>query len=161
MPWHLHRSERCDALVAKLGDVLSQPTDDPFTPDVVAVPARGVERWLSQRLAHTLGTTGSGDGVSANIRFPPPAWLVDTAVTAAIGIDDDPWGRTTWRLIDVIDANMSQPWCAPLARHLAGGPGRRLATAQHLAGLFASYGQQRPAMLRDWQAGRDTDGAGA
>ena len=161
MPWRLHRSERSDSLVGRLADVLSQSTDDPFTPDVVAVPARGVERWLNQRLAHALGATdGTGDGVSANIRFPSPSGLVDTAVTAAIDIDDDPWTQTTWRLLHVIDASLDEPWCAPLARHLAGGQGRRLATSQRLSGLFASYGSQRPAMVRDWRAGRDTDGSG-
>ena len=38
--------------------------------------------------------------------------------------------------------------------------GRRFATARRLAGLFASYAAQRPALIADWAAGRDTDGAG-
>ena len=43
----LHRSERADALVAPLADVLAVVPDDPFAVDVVAVPTRGVERWLA------------------------------------------------------------------------------------------------------------------
>ena len=58
---------------------------------------------------------------------------------------------------------------ATLSRHLghdlAGDAGevrrgRRFATARRLAGLFASYAEQRPALIADWAAGRDTDGAG-
>ena len=41
---HVHRSERADALVVGLADVLSAHVGDPFTREVVAVPARGVER---------------------------------------------------------------------------------------------------------------------
>ena len=32
--------------------------------------------------------------------------------------------------------------------------------ARRLAGLFASYAVQRPALVTDWREGRDTDGAG-
>ena len=56
----VHRSERADALVAPLAAVLAEPPDDPFLPDVVAVPTPGVERWLAQRLSHHLGTGPGG-----------------------------------------------------------------------------------------------------
>ena len=36
-------------------DLLATPLADPFAEEVVVVPAKGVERWLSQRLAHRLG----------------------------------------------------------------------------------------------------------
>jgi exodeoxyribonuclease V gamma subunit len=52
--------------------------------EVVAVPTRGVERWLTQRLSHRLGATaGGGDGVSANIDFPFPGTLIAAAMNAA------------------------------------------------------------------------------
>jgi exodeoxyribonuclease V gamma subunit len=40
----IHRAARADALVDALAAVLVDPLDDPFTPEVVAVPTRGVER---------------------------------------------------------------------------------------------------------------------
>ena len=46
---HLHRAERTSQLAASLAGVLSTPLDDPFAEEVVAVPAKGVERWLAQR----------------------------------------------------------------------------------------------------------------
>ena len=47
---------------------------DPFAAEVVAVPAKGVERWLAQRLSHRLGAP-DGDGICAGVAFrSPPRW---------------------------------------------------------------------------------------
>lgn len=169
MPLHLHRAERADALADGLGSVLGVAPADPFATEVVAVPAKGVERWLAQRLSGMLGVAGTGDGIAANIAFPAPAALVAEVLAAASGVAaaDDPWGgqRLVWTLLSVIDEVADQPWAAVLARHL-GLPGtshrvgRRYATAAHLAALFDSYAAQRPRLLLDWAAGADTDGAG-
>ena len=71
--FHIHRAERADGLVAALGTVVSAPLDDPMEAEVVAVPTRGVERWLTQRLSAVLGASpGRGDGVCANVEFPFP-----------------------------------------------------------------------------------------
>ncbi|MEN0134038.1 MAG: exodeoxyribonuclease V subunit gamma [Rhodococcus sp. (in: high G+C Gram-positive bacteria)] len=171
----LHRAERSTTLASALGDVLATPLPDPFAREVVAVPAKGVERWLTQRLSTALGARpGVGDGVAANIDFPSPARLVDECLAAATGVtaDDDPWhpSRVLWALLGVVDDCLDEPWCAVLAKHLGHDrpgsdpddhrPGRRWATASHLTELFRSYAAQRPAMLVDWAAGRDADGAG-
>jgi exodeoxyribonuclease V gamma subunit len=171
----LHRAERAGPLADALAELLSTPLADPFSAEVVAVPAKGVERWLAQRLAARLGAGASGeDGVAANLRFPSPGRLVDEAVAAAGGApEDDPWapGRVLWTLLDVVDASLGEPWCACLAAHLgapAGGGewdehrlGRRYATVEHLRDLFRSYAASRPAMLVGWAAGDDVDGTGA
>ena len=166
MTLHLHRAERADVLVNGLGALLSSPPEDPFTPDVVAVPSKGVERWISQSLSVTLGAA-DGDGVCANVLFPSPARVVAEALAVGSGVDprEDPWAerRLSWALLDVIDGCCTEDWCLTLGRHLGMldgqvDQGRRVAVAQKLAGLFASYAAQRPAMLRDWAAGRDSDG---
>ena len=48
---HVHRAERADGLVGALAALLSEPLGDPFAPEVIAVPTRGMERWLTQRLS--------------------------------------------------------------------------------------------------------------
>jgi len=159
---YVHRAERADRLADGLAEVLREPPADPFQVEVIAVPARGVERWLAQRLSKTLGAEAA-DGVCANVRFPAPAALVEEAVAGASGLDpaDDPWqrDRLLWTLLEVIDDCVVEPWCAPLAGHLE-ERGRRFASAQHLAELFESYGAHRPALLRTWADGADLDGAG-
>jgi exodeoxyribonuclease V gamma subunit len=162
---HVHRSERADRLVEGLGDVLADPLDDPLTAEVVAVPTRGVERWLVQRLGHRLGTSGTeDDGVCANVQFPFPGVLVGRAAAAACGVDTehDPWApeRSVWPLMEVVDASMAEPWMRMLADHLTaafpsdqGEPVRRFTTLRHLADLFDRYGVHRPELLRAWAAG--------
>ncbi|MCB0865619.1 MAG: exodeoxyribonuclease V subunit gamma [Solirubrobacterales bacterium] len=169
---HLHVAERADALVAALPDVLSDPNDDPFEPAVLAVPSRGVERWLTQTLSHHLGATESGEaGVAANIEFPFPETLVREAVSGATGFDprSDPWtsARLVWPLLEVVDANADAGWLSLLAAHIGAAPGsdesrrkRRAAVVSHVGRLFASYAVNRPDMIRAWAEGADTDGSG-
>lgn len=167
MGLHLHRAERTDALADGLGALLADPPEDPFTPDLVLVPARGVERWLSQRLAHRLGAgPGGGDGVCAGVVFRSPGSLI-AEITGTL--DDDPWcaDAMSWPLLAVIDAHLDEPWCAALAAHLGHFQtshdeaelrrGRRYAVAHRLARLFASYARQRPQLLIDWLDGAPGD----
>ncbi|TNM41951.1 exodeoxyribonuclease V subunit gamma [Nocardioides albidus] len=169
MTLHLHRAARTDLLADELGELLATPLADPFASEVVVVPAKGVERWLTQRLSHRLGAgPGRGDGVCAGVRFLQPASLVGLL----LGRDrDDPWhpDALVWPLLATIDESLGEPWCAALATHLGHGldaeegelrRSRRWSVARRLAELFASYAVQRPALVREWRAGRDTDGAG-
>ncbi len=156
---HIHRAERTDLLADGLGALLSDPLDDPFAEELVIVPAKGVERWLSQRLSHILGRGSGQDGVCAGISFRNPRSLIAEITGTA---DDDPWhpDNLVWPLLEVIDDSCKDAWCKTLATHLghfeAGEEkelrlGRRYAVARRLAGLFASYARQRPQLLIDWE----------
>ncbi|MEE6175428.1 exodeoxyribonuclease V subunit gamma [Mycobacterium sp. 050134] len=166
MAFHLHRAERTDLLADGLGALLSEPPPDPFAGELVLVPARGVERWLSQRLSHLLGRgTGSGaaDGVCAGVAFRSPGALI-AEISGRTAEGDDPWSpdALAWPLLEVIDCSLDQPWCRTLATHLGHFEtgfeaelrrGRRYSVARRLAGLFASYARQRPQLLADWSDG--------
>ncbi|MGO1335488.1 MAG: exodeoxyribonuclease V subunit gamma, partial [Cellulosimicrobium funkei] len=156
----MHRSERAEALVAPLAAVLAEVPADPFTPDVVAVPTRGVERWLAQRLSHHLGA-GETAGICANVDFRGPRRLVEQVVADLTDLDpdDDPWRpeRLAWSVLEVLDAHLAEPWAAPLARYV-GDPGdevrrgRRLTLARRLADLLVGYARQRPEVVLAWSA---------
>ncbi|MGH8859902.1 MAG: exodeoxyribonuclease V subunit gamma, partial [Jatrophihabitantaceae bacterium] len=166
----IHRSERADPLVAALGEVLATPSDDPFAPELVAVPSMGVERWLAQRLSHRLGAIDD-DGVCANVLFPSSSKLLDNAIAAAdasYAASVEAWSaeRAVWPLMTIIDQHApTAPWAGALAVHLGLQPGgtdrgRRFAVASKLARHFASYTRARPAMLRAWQRNHDEQGDG-
>ncbi|MDF2585151.1 MAG: exodeoxyribonuclease subunit gamma, partial [Mycobacterium sp.] len=151
MALHLHRAERTDQLADGLGAMLARPPADPFATELVLVPAKGIERWLSQRLSNRLG-------ICAGVQFRNPRSLIAelTGTTTT-----DPWSpdAMVWPLLAVIDDSLDEPWCATLAAHLghhAAGEerelrqGRRYAVARRLAGLYASYARQRPQLLTDW-----------
>ncbi len=167
----VHRDVSTAALAEGLAALLAEPLPDPFAEEVVAVPAKGVERWLAQRLSHTLGAGTAGhDGVCAGIRFLNPHSLV----SMVLGIErDDPWhpDRLVWPVLEAIDTSLGEPWADTLARHLGRGEGvdaeraalrrgRRYAVARRLAGLLAGYAASRPAMITDWRAGGSGDGLG-
>lgn len=165
---HIHRSERADGLVWGLRELLAEPLADPFTPEVIAVPTRGMERWLSQRLSAHLGATpGRGDGVCANVGFPFPARVIGRGVAAATGIDPDgdPWKpeHAVWPLLEVVEECAGEPWLHTLAAHLGLGTdppdpirrSRRLAVLRHVADLFDRYAIHRPETVVGWAAGRD------
>ena len=118
MALHIHRAERTDLLADGLGALLADPLPDPFAEELVLVPARGVERWLSQRLSHVLGgRPGSGDGVCAGVMFRSPGSLISEISGT---VDDDLWSpeAMTWPLLEVIDGSLDEPWCRTLAKHL-------------------------------------------
>ena len=169
MGLHIHRAERTDILADGLGELLASPPPDPFAEDLVVVPARGVERWLSQRLSHRLGAGAGADGVCAGVVFRSPASLISEITGTR---DEDPWSpeAMTWPLLEVIDASLGQPWCRTLAAHLGFfetddverelRQGRRYGVSRRLAGLFASYARQRPALLIGWLDDRGNPEAG-
>jgi exodeoxyribonuclease V gamma subunit len=167
---HVHRSERADALVGPLARVLAEPLDDPFATDVVAVPTRGVERWLAQRLSHHLGADDGASGVCANVDFRGPRRLVEQVVADLTGVapDDDPWRpeRLAWSVLEVLDAHLGEPWAVPLARYV-GDPGdevrrgRRLMLARRVADLLVDYARQRPEVVLAWSAPSSGTASGA
>ncbi|GAA1780531.1 exodeoxyribonuclease V subunit gamma [Nocardioides hankookensis] len=159
MALHLHRAPRTDQLADALGELLASPLDDPFAEEVVVVPAKGVERWLTQRLSHRLGTgPRGGDGVCAGVRFLNPRSLV----SLLLGRErDDPWDpeRLVWPLLATIDDCLDQPGFEALTAHLEGEVrrNRRYSVAIRLAHLFASYAVQRPSLVTGWREGDDGD----
>jgi exodeoxyribonuclease V gamma subunit len=144
MPLFVHRAERSDLLAAGLAEVLAVPPPDPFAAEIVSVPTRGVERWLTQQLSTRLGAGPDRDGICAAVEFPGPRQLVAAALglgrPAAPGVDDDPWApdRLVWPLLDLIDtdilrsgseiaagrpgAGAADGWSRTLAEHLGAGP---------------------------------------
>ncbi len=154
-----------------LADLVAEPLGDPMTPEVVSVPTKGIERWLSQRLSARLGVTpGAHDGVCANVAFPFPGTLVSGALARATGNDPkaDPWmpERSVWPLMEVVEQRFDEPWLAPLADHIrnAGAtpdpaapgtpvPPERFSIVRHVADLFDRYAVHRPDMVQGWAEG--------
>jgi exodeoxyribonuclease V gamma subunit len=168
---YVHRSERADVLAVDLAELVADPLDDPMTPEVVSVPTRGIERWLTQQLSTRLGASSGGlDGVCSNIEFPFPGTLVSGALARASDIDpaSDPWlpERAVWPLMEVVAVHFDEPWLAPLADHIRksgvaslgerGGDDDRVrfSSVRHVADLFDRYAVHRPDMLLRWAAGR-------
>ncbi len=154
----IHRAERADILAEALAGLLAEVPADPFATEVVAVPTRGIERWLTQRLSARLGSRAhADDGVCANVDFPFPGALVGETLALASGIapDSDPWqpARLVWPLIAVVEAASDEAWLEPLARHLVKGREQRYTRLAHVARLFDEYAVRRPELIEAWARG--------
>jgi exodeoxyribonuclease V gamma subunit len=157
------RATSVDVLTVGLARRLAEhPPDDPMKPIDVAVPSRGMERWLTQRLATEIGAYDSGDGICANVHFPFPGVLVQRVLTGVLGDDattGDPWApqRLAWPLLAHLEALPAGPVNAPLLAHLTESgqraERRRYPLARRIADLFDRYAMYRSEMVRRWADG--------
>ena len=154
---------RPDELVGLLVDLLTDPLADPLTTEVVAVPTRGIERWLTQRISSDLSQRGVGDGVCANVDFPSPKRLVYAVLRSVpeLAASLDAWeGHTlVGHVLDALDAHRSEDWLWLLDRYIGEtdtqAASQRLNAARKVALLFTAYARRRPDMVRRWAAGED------
>lgn len=168
MAVRIHVAPHPDALVALLCDQFAEPVGGLFESEVVAVPSRGIERWLTQRIASGLAERGVTDGICANVDFPSPASVVRRALEAVpeLARSVRAWDGAgiVSHLLDVIDARLDEPWMQVLARYLdedrGGSPDNRLAAATKIGTLFSKYARRRPAMIRAWAEGADVGPGG-
>ena len=154
-------------LVGELCAQLAAPPADPFAGELVAVPTRGIERWLAQRIASEMGERTPSEGVCANVEFPSPGRLVRGVMMAApdLAASVEAWERSALvrSVASTLDEIIDLPWMWVIARFIRDpgaetplGSSQRLQAARKIAGLFTRYARRRPAMIRAWQ-----DGGGA
>ena len=162
----IHVGSHPDELVGQLCEMLASPPADPFAREVVAVPTRGIERWLTQRISSELANRTPGDGVCANVEFPSPRRLVREVLLAVpeLAASLDAWEGTalTRCVVSVVDDHLAEPWMWLLARFVDApnavatlGNSQRLRAARKIGGLFARYARRRPEMVRAWTEGED------
>lgn len=166
----LHRRDDPTALADQLAQLLAEAPLDVFARELVVAPSAGVERWLTQRLSHRLGATLGDDGVCAGLDVRTP----HTFISLLLGREnDDPWhpDRLAWAVLAAMDECVSRSGFEALARHLGADAvragedpwwhrarqSRRYAVARRVAGLFARYADDRPELMRAWEAGREND----
>ncbi|NTU68970.1 MAG: exodeoxyribonuclease V subunit gamma [Chlorobiaceae bacterium] len=159
MPLKLYTSNRMEALASAFADVVSKrPPGSPFSKEVVVVQSRGMQRWLSMRLA-------SRFGVWANGYFPFP----NTFVSELFGIlglakaDASSFSRESmrWSLMRLLPLMADGSGFEPVRSYLVDDPDglKRLQLAGKIADAFDQYTIFRPELLEAWERGGD-DGAG-
>ncbi len=162
---YIHRSNHVEALAAQLADVLRQsPLREPMTPEQIAVPGRGIERWLSHALARHLRAT-------ANIEWPFPALAIERAIAGLAGDTvtagrrlNGAWQAQTlaWAVLAALPARLQDPEFTPLRTWIGAVAGeaidptfatidrRRFQLAQRIADVFDRYANWRPDLVLAW-----------
>jgi len=154
---HVHRSNRTEALVDILAEVVAQPAGDAAAPECIVVQGKGMERWLSMQLAQRFG-------VWANPLFPFPRKLIERAITAVLGPEGEPSAcfepeTLMWAVAELLPAHLQRPEFAPIRTYLADDERgtKRIALAQRIADTFDQYVVYRPQMVIEWERGAGTD----
>ena len=146
---HSYTSNRLEVLADHLAEVLRRPPESPFATEVIVVQSQGMGRWLKLELAQRLG-------IWANGRFPfPDAFAQEIFAAVLPGVPAQP--RFTrdvlvWTLMELLP---SVPEVQPYVHD--DDPRRLHQLAGKLAALFEQYPIHRPALVLDWQTGREKD----
>jgi exodeoxyribonuclease V gamma subunit len=148
MTLHLHTSNRLDILADRLAAVMAGPPASPLAPEIIVVQSRGMQRWLSLRIARSLG-------ICANCVYPfPNAFFADTLRDCLPGQPDTrPFERDVlaWRLMGLL----SHEPAASVAAYLQDDAGlKRYQLACRIADTFDQYAVFRPDMLAAWEKGK-------
>ncbi|MBN1605141.1 MAG: exodeoxyribonuclease V subunit gamma [Polyangiaceae bacterium] len=154
---YLYRSNRTENLVEALCEVVSAPAIRPFEPETVVVQSRGMQRWLSLRLAERLG-------VWSNARFPFPRSFIESALDAVL---EEPRGfreafareRLTWGIAAVLPEHLPRREFAAVRdylRHDTTGT-ELVELSRRIAHVYDQYVVYRPELVTSWEAGHDQD----
>src|SRR5215472_8953085 len=107
----VHRSNRIEALVDALAELVARPLPDTFAAEHIVVQGHGMGRWLAMELARRRG-------IWANPAFPFPRRVIERA-TAAVLADpapaDLPFDPATlrWAIAELLPQQVERPAFAP------------------------------------------------
>ncbi|MCM0083530.1 exodeoxyribonuclease V subunit gamma [Geomonas sp. Red32] len=156
MSLNIYTSNRLENLVEALAEVLRQPLASPFTPELLVVQRKGMQRWIAMELAGKLG-------IWANCEYPFPnkmAWQLFARTLPGIG-DTSFFSAPimTWKIVEMLPAFLHREEFAPLRHYLADDRDglKRFQLASRVADTFDQYTFFRPEMLLEWEAGKGGD----
>lgn len=152
MPLQIYTSNRMENLVSALAAVLAEPLASPFTPELIVVQSKGMQRWLAMELAARLG-------IWANCLYPFPNKMVWQLFCRMLpDVPDASYyssGVMTWKIMGLLPKYLERQEFAPLRHYLEGDNDglKRFQLAGKIADTFDQYTLYRPEMLLEWEEG--------
>jgi exodeoxyribonuclease V gamma subunit len=154
---YLYRSNRTEELVEALCEVVSTPAARLLEPETVVVQSRGMERWLSLRLAERLG-------VWSNARFPFPRAFLESVLDAVLEEPREPREaftreRLTWAVAAALPELLPRSEFAAVRDYLRhDNTGTELVSlSRRIAHVLDQYVVYRPELVTRWEAGHEED----
>ena len=151
--FRLFTSNRLEILFEYLAQVLEGPLPSPLDQEIIVVQSKGMERWISMKLAQKFGIWGNG-------RYPfPKAVIRELFKMAAPDIqDDDPFDpkALTWRIMKSLSFCTGKAGFEVLRKYLGDEANnlKRLQLAEQLAKIFDRYMVFRPEWIFAWEEGQ-------
>ncbi len=168
MAFRLYTGNRLESLAELLVCILKEPQENAgsslFPKEVIVVQSKGMERWLSFKIAEATG-------ISANISFPfPKSFIFGELFPEVSGmpmpVGADPFDPETmaWKIMrllpGLVDADKDGTFKAPAA-YLDGDRGniKLYQLSNRIAGVFDQYMVYRPEMILGGFKDEDADRA--
>lgn len=147
---NLYSSNRLERLSDKLRETLQKSLSSPFVKEVIAVQSLGMERWLSMRLAGSLG-------IWANCRYPFLNEIINDLFKAVIPDAGDTGFNNkddmAWRIMRLLKDCAGKKEFAQLKNYLKGDSPdiKQYQLASRIADVFDQYMFFRTDMLLSWE----------
>jgi exodeoxyribonuclease V gamma subunit len=141
-----------ELLAELLSDVLKSPLNHPLASEVILVQSKGMERWLSMKLAQR-------HGICANVRFPYPIHFVHTLFREINPDlpDHSPYETSimSWDIMRILPSFLDNPHFQVIKSYLEGGEYdlKQFQLSVRVADLFDQYLLFRPDMILRWDRG--------
>ena len=152
----IYTGNRLETLVSAFGDmVAASPLASPFEREWIVVQSRGMQRWLSMRLAARFG-------VWAGAEYPFPNALLDKlfewlGLSEPADLERFSKEVISWNLMRLLPDLLERDSFAPLRSYLDGDQdGLKLfQLCGRIGDTFDQYTLFRPDLLATWEAGGD------
>ena len=154
--FNIYWGNRLETLADALADVMRSPLSNPLQSEIVVVQNKGMQHWVSMRLAER-------NGISANVRFPfPRAFIYESGVKLAgisIGDEYEP-DILTWRIMEALPSCLGDPLYFEIQNYLADDSDglRAYQFSAMLASAYDRYLVYRPETIAAWEKGDSSTG---
>ena len=142
-----------EELAGALAALVGASPAPPLTPETLVVSSKGMERWLSLRLADALG-------VWSNASYPFPRAFIDSVLARVLG--DEPGDPTRfardslrWAVLAALAELSSRPELGEVESYLADDArgDKRMELSERIAYAFDQYAVYRPELVLEWEEG--------
>lgn len=156
---NLFVSHDLEAMAARLVESLRHghgSSADPFIPETILVQSKGMQRWLSMKIADALG-------ICCNVIFPfPNPFLYGSLVRKLTESKEEwhfPYDRESmgWAILEIFSGCLDEPWAVPVRRYAGhpASPASMYQLAMQTARVFDGYLMFRPEMILGWDRGEN------
>jgi exodeoxyribonuclease V gamma subunit len=147
----VYRSNRLERLAEALAELLAEPPEDPFAPECILVPGRGVAQWLSLELSQRFG-------VWANALYLYPrnfvGWALGRVLDASpAGLEAFDPERLLWSIVSALRPLLDRPEFETIRRYVSADASdvRYFELCRRIATTFDRYAAYRPDLLTSWE----------
>ncbi|MBW2711361.1 MAG: exodeoxyribonuclease V subunit gamma, partial [Deltaproteobacteria bacterium] len=152
----IYTGNHMEILAEQLARIVREPLSSPFSPEIIVVQSRGMERWVSLELARH-------NGICANCRFPfPNVFLEEIFKKLIVDLpDESPFAplTMTFRIMKLLPSCIQLSGFESLKKYLLDDiKGLKLfQLSEKIADLYDQYLVFRPDMMLKWEKGKNNN----